>query len=268
MAVWLQIWGMILHGLFAQALPFPGPGSYPSVPPPPAGMLIWWEADVGNNCGGVACTNGASQDSWADQSGNGNNGVLTPVIVSSCVASVYNTNQINGKPAVQFNGTAGPNATCFSVGFTPLAWSGEITEFVVAKEAGTSATAYALNAGGNGSFFWGHVAGHAELQFISVWGGTNIGGGTAAFDTSWHQVNHTFKSSTGAYAFRIDRASDGSGTQTATPNAMFQVLGMVPQFGGIQTFAGQIAEFILYNRVLSGAEITTVETYLHAKYGL
>lgn len=27
MSVWLQIWGMILHGLFAQSLPFPGPGA-------------------------------------------------------------------------------------------------------------------------------------------------------------------------------------------------------------------------------------------------
>jgi hypothetical protein len=33
-------------------------------------------------------------------------------------------------------------------------------------------------------------------------------------------------------------------------------------------FAGKIAEFILYNRVLSGAEITTVEAYLQNKYAL
>ena len=38
--------------------------------------------------------------------------------------------------------------------------------------------------------------------------------------------------------------------------------------GGLRSFLGQNAEFILYNRVLSGGEITTVETYINGKYGL
>jgi hypothetical protein len=43
---------------------------------------------------------------------------------------------------------------------------------------------------------------------------------------------------------------------------------MDANFGGRFTFSGEIAEFLLYNSVLSGANIATVETYLHAKYGL
>lgn len=270
MTVWLQIWGMILHGLFAQSLPFPGPGSYPSVPPPPAGMQIWWEADVGNNCGGVACTNGASQDRWADQSGNGNNGTLTPVIVSACVASVYNTNQINGKPAVQFNGTNGPNATCFAIGNsgTPIAWSGEVTEFIVVKQTGANSVLGVYGAAGGGSFQWYH-ANSTKLQQADKTGATNIGIGSVAFDNNWHQLNTTYKSSTGAWTFRVDRVNDNSGTNAQTiTGGTFLTLGTSPNFGGTGTLAGQVAEFILYNSVLSAANITTVETYLNSKYGL
>src|SRR5690242_9779177 len=70
------------------------------VVPPLTGMAIWWSADVGNNCSGVACTDGAGQTTWADRSGNGNTG-----LVSRCgVTPTFHTNQINGKPAVTFNG--------------------------------------------------------------------------------------------------------------------------------------------------------------------
>lgn len=265
MTVWLQIWGMILHGLFAQALPFPGPGSYPSVLPPPlSGMQIWWEADVGNNCSG-ACTDGASQTTWADQSGNSNNGTLTPVIVSACVASVYHTNQINGKPAVQFNNTAGPNATCFARGSsgTPIAWSGEITEFVVETATTNSHT---IAAAGANSFQW--QVSSVKMQGASKATATSIGTGSTNYSSAWHQLNVTYKSSTGAWAFRMDRGADGSGTNAQTIASSFLTLGMSPNFGGTETFNGFIAEFILYNRVLSGSEITTVETYLNSKYGL
>lgn len=230
-------------------------------------MLIWYSADVGNNCGGVACTNNASQDRWFDQSGNiGNDGTLTPVIVSACVASVYKTNQINGKPAVQFNGTNGPNATCFarSNSGTAIPWSGEVTEFIVAK-AGDTGIERAYASGGTQVVLWETGVHLNQIQKATV---GVIGTGTASADTNWHQLNFTYKSSTGAFSFRADRAADGSGTNAQTILGTYLTLGMDANFGGRFTFSGEIAEFLLYNSVLSGANITAAEAYLHAKYGL
>src|SRR5690348_15492470 len=151
MMVWLQVWTTLLHSLFAQAvLPWPGT-SVPVTPPPSSGLEVWWKADVGNNCGGSACTNGASQTTWADQSGNLTCGVgTTPcngslsggISGGNCTAPIYNTNQINGKPAVKFAGILPPSAgyTCMATSYNPgvtrtLPWSGAITEFIVAKNA-------------------------------------------------------------------------------------------------------------------------------------
>ena len=236
--------------------------------PPLSGMQIWWEADVGNNCGG-ACSDGSSQSTWADQSGNGNNGTLTPAVTIPCVASIYHTNQINGKPAVTFNGnTTAGSETCFSVGNSGAGLNNKsaTSMFLVAKYAGTSATGQTFACGGSGAFCWNYQAGANKYQHVDKAAVLSIGSGTAAFDSNWHQLNTTYDGTT--LAFRINRASDGSVTNAQTISSNWLVLGINVGGGSFTTLNGQIAEFILYNRVLSGGEITTVETYLNGKYGL
>ncbi len=267
MMVWFQVWWIVLHGLFSQMVyPFPGPRPLVSIPL--SGMLIWWEADLGSNCGGGACTDGANQDSWADQSGNGNNGTLTPS-VTSCVAGVYHTNQINSKPAVTFNGnTTGGMGTCYSVGTTGTGLDNKATttEFLVLKNNGAG-RAYSSGLA-NSIAYYGYGTNAGSQQLLQQGSTAGIGNGTAVGDTSFHQLNVTYNSSTGAYAFRRDRATDGSGTNAKSITGNWLLLGETSSGGNILTLDGQIAAFIMYNRVLSGAEITTVETYLNGKYGL
>jgi hypothetical protein len=267
MNTWLQIWTLVFHGLFGQALPFPGPGGVAIASPiPTSGLLVWWDTSYGNNCSGVACTNGASQNSWADESGNGNTGTLTPAVTSPCVASVFNTNQINGLPAITFigNNTVG-SETCFSVGNngTGLNNKTATTMFAVAKLTSTSAI-NTLAGGTNGSFDW--RANTSKMQEGLKSCVSSLGTSTSAVNTSWHQLNVTYNATT--IAFRTDRAADGSASASATITANWLVLGANFCGGGIEAYNGQLAEYILYNRVLSGGEITTVETYLNGKYGL
>lgn len=268
MSIWLQAWWLILHGLFGQALPFPGPGSAGAAPPFP-GMLVWWSADVGANCSGLACTNGGTQNSWADQSGNGNTGTLTPAVTGDCIGSVFNTNQINGKPAITFNGnTTAGSETCFTVGSTGVGLNNKsaTSMFMVVKYIATSTPGETLSCGGFQSFCWNYQAGTNKYQHVDKAAVTSIGSGNHAFDNSWHQANVTYDGTT--LAFRIDRTSDGGATNAQTINSNWVVLGVNLGGGSLTTLNGQIAEFILYNRVLSGAEITTTETYLNSKYGL
>ncbi len=235
-------------------------------PPPSSGMLLWWEADVGANCAG-ACSDGSSQSSWADQSGNGNNGTLTPSISSPCVPSVYHTNQINGKPAVTFNGnTTVGLETCFSVGVAGAGLDNKsaTSMFLVVKQTDNAGN-YTYASGGSGAYAWDNNSG-SNLNRSTKACIALIGTGSASDDTSWHQLNTTYNGS--AWTFRKDRATDGSGTNAQTIGANWLTLGVNLCGGGIAALKGQIAEFILYNRVLSGPEITTVETYLNSKYGL
>jgi len=267
MTAWLRVWWIMIHGLFGQVvIPFPGVGTPPTPCIPISGLLVWWEADIGSNCSG-ACTDGASQSTWADQSGNGNNGNLNSYLSAMpCVASVYHTNQINGKPAVTFNGnTTDGSETCFEVSNTGLDNKATATAFLVMKNAGAFR---ALFGGSSNSLVWGAGAAANPLQEIQQGSTANIGNGTLTGDTSWHQINFTYNSSTGAYAFRTDRAADGSGTNAKTISTNWIALGVTFAGGSISTFSGQIAEFFMYNRVLSGGEITTAETCLNTKYGL
>ena len=237
--------------------------------PPLSGMLLWWSADVGSNCSSAVCSDGGSQNSWADQSGNGNNGTLTPSITSACVASVFHTNQINGKPALTFNGvnTAG-SETCFSVGNSGVGLNNKsaTSMFLVAKLASTSVISE-IASGTSGSFDWRGSQTTIPAEQIALKACTSgLGNGTATTDTSWHQMNVTYNGT--AISFRINRASDGSASPGTSITTNWLTLGINPCGGSFNAFDGQIAEFILYSRVLSGTEITTVETYLHGKYGL
>lgn len=91
--------------------------------------------------------------------------------------------------------------------------------------------------------------------------------GTMAANT-WQQVNCTW-SGAGAYAFRIAKTAAGSGTASAFTS--FSV-GSTSLFynGGVAAnyFAGLIAELLVYQRVLSGTEITAIESYLSAKWSV
>ncbi len=266
MTAWLQVWAILFHGLLGQAFyPFPGPRILID-PPPLSGMLVWWAADFGSNCSG-ACTDGASQSTWADQSGNSNNGGL-----NICgTAGVYHTNQINGKPAVTFNGNSGSTAaaTCYATP-TTLDNKSTTTMVAVARFAAGPGVELTLGAGGTSAFRWegNGLGGGSNLFGIFQGSASNIGFDSAASVQTWFQANVTYNSSTGAYAFRLNRATDGSGTNAKSITANFSNVGINQAGGSINTLNGQVAEFILYNRVLSAGEITTVETYLNSRYGL
>ncbi len=276
MMAWLQVWWIVIHGLFSQMVyPFPGPRAL-TIPPPITGMLIWYEADVGSNCSGGACSDGSTQDTWADQSGNANTGlgnntqsVGVGTSGTKCGAGVYHTNQINGKPAVTF---ASATPTCFS--FT--SGTGTLTaSSLFAVVTWTSACTYASGAtscditGSNGGGINWKPSSSANHPFFSKACVVDIGTSSATVSSgTWYQQNLTYDASSGAYSFRVNRSAGGSGTNSQTLTGEQTGIGGNGCYSTGEYLEGQIAEFILYNRVLTGGEITTVETYLNGKYGL
>lgn len=247
---------LIVGLLSAQSVIFPGPGAANGAPFSPSdlsGLQVWHAADTGNNCSGSPCTNGATQTTWADKSVNGNTATQTGV-----GPDIYNTSQINGQPAVTFS------ASTFTWA-TPINLQTASTIFTVMKLTTTAANQVLVTgtvAGAVVQLLAFNNSGIKEQGFST--GVVNAFGTTAA-DTSWHQINSTYDNTTAV--LRIDRASDGS---TVLSSAILQNSTGFGSYtpGGIFSFTGQLAELIIYNRVLTGPEITQVETYLNGRYGL
>lgn len=99
-------------------------------------------------------------------------------------------------------------------------------------------------------------------QFVAI-----LVASTAVLSNStWYQTNVTYDSTTGAYAFRIASTPEGSGTTSTFTVAPSISVGITP--GASQWYSGSIAEIIVFDRVLSGGEITAIEAYLLAKWGV
>lgn len=98
-----------------------------------------------------------------------------------------------------------------------------------------------------------------------------IGASSAVLTTAtFVQANVAWNGATGAFAFRQGRTATGSGT-SAHP-----ILAGAAGIFCTSTTAGttsnplnaQVAELIIYNSVLSGGNITAIENYLFAKWGV
>lgn len=243
-----------ISGLILLLQSFPGPGMPASsvTTPPASGMLIWYAADSGANCGG-ACTDGATQTSWADKSVNANNANN-----GTCGTSVYHTNQINGLPAVTFS------SSCFRLG-SSIATTSSVSVFAVVKLSSTAAKTNIISSGSSsaGLAYW--MASSGKLQGADKSCIALLGNGTTAQNTSWNQINLTYDLMN--IVFRLNRAADGSVASTTATTANESMIGQ-SACGTPEFLSGQLAEILVYSRVLSGGEITTVESYLNSRYGL
>lgn len=102
----------------------------------------------------------------------------------------------------------------------------------------------------------------ANVAFIGSGSTSNMSAAT------WAQVNTTYNSSTGAFTYRIAKAAAGSGTDARGISTSSFSIGYNAVGGGTEDFNGLWAALLIYNRVLSGTEITNVENYLTAKWGV
>lgn len=77
----------------------------------------------------------------------------------------------------------------------------------------------------------------------------------------------TYNSTTGAYAFYLNGSPSGTGTSVQTLKAAGTQLGRNGT-GINEWYAGDIAEVISWNKVLSAGELTTLNTYVQGQYGI
>lgn len=168
---------------------------------------------------------------------------------------------LNSLNVVSFPGTSSSQYTFPGSGFILH----NCTIFVVNKPTIVGGVGQCYCSGASGSLEF-DIDTSAQLQIVKSLIAI-IGTSTTTLTTGvWFQGNVKYNDTTGAFAFRVARAAAGSGTNAQTITSNNTNIGVVSGFSF--NLNGLIAEIIIYNRDLSSTEITTVENYLFAKWGV
>jgi len=202
--------------------------------------VVWLKADS------LALADLAPVATWTDSSGAGNNATAT-----GTAQPTYRTNILNGKPVLRFNGTA-------NVMNLPNNFTTQNSVFI----------AYA-NATGTGSMISQTGSGSAWLQRnTSIWANANATNFTInpsintrnLYVQQFDYINNQFR-------VRVN------GTDAGGTNAVIGGVGTFPyaigaRGGNSEFFNGDIAEVIIFARLLTQSEILDVERYLAYKYNV
>lgn len=214
------------------------------LPPVTSGLCFWFDArDI------IGVSDGSTISSWADTSGNSRN-----ASVASGTAT-YHTNQYQGGAAITFSGcqmnisgTGTITTTDNHTGFAIVRLVSVANGFIIGQQS-------------LGHFLWGvdaTVGGSPRLQYLHQ---DFIGpsrSGTAAPDTSWHQMVAQ-QSSNVSVGFNLDSATDPTVTGTgglANNNPPDAIGGNT----GADFISAQIQVIGYWNRVLTGTEIAQLWT--------
>lgn len=225
-----------------------------SLTPPLTNLSLWLKADA------LALSDGDLVASWTDSSGNNNHAVQA----TAANKPTYYTNAISDKPAVWFDGAnaSGPNKDFLSL-TSNITASGNLTVFVVWRRGNIESDGALFGGAANDGLSVAVKTGASEgVIRIANSGSTTFDDG----DTAWPNGGWTctsFTKSSTTYTQRLNFAANGNSTTAGTPG----VISTIGAFAAPDTYwEGYIAEILIYSAVLSGADITTVESYLIAKY--
>ncbi len=223
--------------------------------PVSGGLKLWLKADA---ITGLA--DGANVGTWVDSSGNGLD--LSP----SGAPPTWHAAVLNGQPVVRFAGNNAMSKTGVSgASFTS---SDQATVFLVMLQ--NSADVF------NSAYGWGDGSNrfvlHATFDdLLSFQHGVSGGTGGVVQPGSWDNLYHLLEMyrSVSQAEIMIDgvmsfQTSPPGGTLNTNAISIF-FLG-TDQFGN--TLTGDIAELLVYNRVLAIEERCQVAAYLGSKYGL
>lgn len=213
-----------------------------------SGLQLWLKADV------LALTDGSAVSSWPDSSGNGN----TMTQATSSSQPVFKTNILNGNPVVRFDGSDFMQSVLTAA---PAA----ITVLAVVKATDFTGTRTVLGCDTTGGFQYRFDA-STGLPRVLTQNATTIGvGSVAPAAGAWVVVAMTYTVGS-TWTHQINGLDNGSGTSSAPPSASAVRIGS--RNGGLEAFLGDMAEVLVYHRVLTATELQTVSLYLGNKYNL
>ncbi len=217
-----------------------------------SGLSAWYDASVTSS---VTLTGGFVSQ-WNDLSGNGIN------LSQSTEANRPGTATVNGRQAIDFDGSNDNLATTTEVTpgtvFNVHIIDTSAAQSVYGVQSGSGATLR------SSSLIFSSLG---EYRSQSVASGFNAGFSGGSRTANPRISAHTFSGT--AIAGRLDGAGFGGTTTTTGTNVNGVWLG-IRNIGGSLALPmdGKICEHLIYNRVLSADEISRVERYLAAKWGV
>lgn len=243
---------------------------------PSSGNVLWLKADAGvyNNAGTTLSTNGQTVQQWSDQSGSNNHASQA----TSSLKPTFVTNVLNGNPVVRFGSSmlVTPNLD--------LSGIDKVDMYVVYKSTNLSGTWECILEEGpdfnsvKGFTFFDNAQTLTYSGMYVGHSGNNFNAKNYPFKANTFKVvNSSFdRSATVANEinlringvdcplFNQNFANDNSGNYNNVPLYIGNRGNAVNSY----PLNGDIAEIILYNRLLTPAEKQAVETYLNNKYNI
>ncbi len=235
-------------------------GTSPSAPVS-AGLQLWLKADAG-----VTTNANGAVTAWADQSGQMNDATQ----YDDTQSPFWVGDAVNGKPAVRF--TDAPQY--LDVASSPsTALAGDLTTFVVlkaddfatwrgiwAKTIGARAAPndYYLNTGNGAAVLYRADAATTPAQGVTSTFTVPSGSyAVVGFDIAGQTVTHY-----------LNGGADRPGAITIVPGDLGMPLRIGSRDDLVTQMKGEMAELLIYDVALTGADRTTVVNYLAAKYGI
>jgi hypothetical protein len=245
----------------------------PQMPRDLSGLVLWLRADLG-----VTKDGGNKVSNWADQSGSSNDAAQG----TAANQPTYVASSINSLPTISFDGSASPNNDILITPNVDMTASPGVTCFIVAKDTTTTASVV-LEKGPNANTNPGFGAYVNDNTTSALNNGWYSGSSVKAFKSST-----TFPLTTPViWCNTIDTASIGENEAGQFVNGAAIALssyagGTLETSGGfgnspfyigsrstnVAPLVGEIAEIIVYNRLLSYQERRKIEEYLSKRYAI
>ncbi len=257
------------------------------------GLRLWLAADEGVMTEDNSKHGGSKRDvtAWADQSGNSNDVANKSADRATRPEFVPSVGGLGGKPAIQFKGKGGSN---FEVTEWLLGKVGKpfdlnrATVFMVGRmDQRSTISAFTLGPNADSKIGRGGVGfrrgGNDKAWFTVHYGGPGNGKKVQStetpLDTKHHVLSAFFDKSKASVRMSIDGKKTDATERDADSLPLLDPIRFV-QIGGHGIldppgdpgaewfFSGQIAEIVVFNRILEQEESNTVGWYLQNKYGL
>jgi len=226
----------------------------PQLAVPPAGLRLWLRADQGlyqDSARSMPATlNNDPVIAWEDQSGNGGDVTVKANLNQTTARPTLKLNTLNGKPVVSFDGNDELQNT--------IAYSIPNTIFIVAHYNG--ATRGRILSGMNNNWLMGWHGGFWDRFYANGW----VHAPTPATDNSW-QIYATDHATSLQRIFRNNQFLNSATVAGAqAPNGLEIGTG----YGASEWSQAEVAEIIIYDRVLSNSERQAIFNYLNARYAV
>ncbi|RYE26279.1 MAG: hypothetical protein EOP45_04045, partial [Sphingobacteriaceae bacterium] len=249
------------------------------VPEPPAnigsGLVLWLDAND-PNAGAASPANGSTVNSWKDKSGAGND--ATTLVGQN--PATYTTDQINGKSVIHFTRVTSTQGSILKtpVDIRPIT-NPKITVFSVYKQGTHPNQTQAIWGADNGAwdrFFMpaypgdnGIVSFGPAPPYNTVVLNSGVVGETklltAVYDGNVSNGVNVGPTNSSAIYFNGKLLTSFTDKTDAVQQQTNLYIGWD---GDDNTYNGDIAEMIVYNRKLTDCEILDINKYLSAKYGV